>query len=408
MPCSPRKARKLLKEGMATVVKREPFTIQLNYGSAGYKQLVTLGVDTGSKTIGISASTEKKELLVAEVQLRSNIVDLISTRRESRRTRRSRLRYRKARFLNRVKSKNKGWLAPSIRHKIDTHIRIIDKVHQLLPISKTIIEVAQFDIQKIKNPEISGIEYQQGEQLGFWNVREYVLHRDGHKCQGDKGCKNKVLRIHHLESRKTGGDRPDNLITLCTNCHDLYHKDKLKLTAKKKNGFRYIAYMNIMRWKLLKRLKEKFNNVEYTYGYITKFNRIQQGLEKSHINDARCISRNFEAKQLNSYFMIKKVRCHNRQIHRANFIKGGKKKLNQSPYLVKGFRLFDKVEYEGIKCFIFGRRATGYFDIRKLNGEVVHRGVSYKKLKFVQTINGLLCQIYSFIDNRGMSVPLLS
>lgn len=168
MPCSASKARKLLKQGKAKVVKLEPFTIQLLYGSSGHKQEITLGVDAGSKLIGLSATTERKELYSAEVQLRNDIVDLLSTRRQNRRTRRNRLRYRKPRFLNRVKSKNKGWLAPSIENKIQTHLTVINNIHKILPVSKIIVEVASFNIQKIKNPAISGTDYQQGEQMDFY------------------------------------------------------------------------------------------------------------------------------------------------------------------------------------------------------------------------------------------------
>ncbi len=209
MPCKPRKARKLLKQGKAKVIKRAPFTIQLLFGSSGYTQEITLGVDTGSKHIGISATTEKEELFSAEVELRNDIVDLLSTKRQNRRTRRNRLRYRKARFNNRIKRKKEGWLAPSIEHKIQTHLSTIEKVHQILPISKIIAEVASFDIQKIKNPDIQGKEYQQGEQLDFWNVREYVLFRDNHTCQHCKGkSKDKILNVHHIQSRKIGGGFP--------------------------------------------------------------------------------------------------------------------------------------------------------------------------------------------------------
>ena len=172
------KVRLLLKSGKAKVVNRCPFTIQLTGICKTFTQRVSLGVDAGSKHIGLSATTKKSVLFEADVTLRNDIVDLLSSRRELRRSRRNRkTRYRKARFLNRVKSKKAGWLAPSIKNKIDSHLTMIAKVHKILPISKIIVEVASFDIQKIKNPEISGVEYQQGEQLNFWNVREYVLFR---------------------------------------------------------------------------------------------------------------------------------------------------------------------------------------------------------------------------------------
>lgn len=390
MPTTPSKARKLLKQGKAKVVKREPFTIQLLYATGETKQDITLGVDAGSKIIGLSATTDKKELFSAEVELRNDIVDLLSTRREFRRTRRNRLRYRKPRFLNRVYSKNKGWLAPSVENKIQTHLKIISKIHEILPISKIIIEVASFDIQKIKNPDIEGEQYQQGEQLGFWNVREYVLWRDGYKCQGKKGCKNKILNVHHIESRKTGGNSPSNLITLCESCHKDYHAGKLKLNLKRGQSFKDAAFMGIMRWTFYNRLKEMYSNVKITYGYITKNTRIQNNLPKEHRIDALCITGNPQVKRLDYWYYIKQVRRHNRQIHKANILKGGKKKLNQAPYLVKGFRLFDKVKYKGEECFIFGRRSSGYFDLRKLDGTVIHRSANCKDLKLISKAKTLL------------------
>lgn len=197
------KVRRLLKDKKAVVVNLCPFTIKLTYVTSDYKQEVVLGVDAGTKHVGLSATTKSKELYSSEVILRNDIVDLLSTRRELRRTRRNRLRYRKSRFNNRVKSKRPGWVAPSVKYKIDAHIRVIDNVCFILPISRIIVEVAQFDTQKIKNPDISGKEYQEGDQLGFWNVREYVLARDGHKCQYCKGkSKDKILNVHHIESRK--------------------------------------------------------------------------------------------------------------------------------------------------------------------------------------------------------------
>lgn len=390
MPITPCKARKLLKQGKAKVVKREPFTIQLLYATGETKQDITLGVDAGSKIIGLSATTGKQELFSAEVELRNDIVDLLSTRREFRRTRRNRLRYRKPRFLNRVYSKNKGWLAPSVENKIQTHLKIISKIHEILPISKIIIEVASFDIQKIKNPDIEGEQYQQGEQWGFWNVREYVLWRDGYKCQGKKGCKNKILNVHHIESRKTGGNSPSNLITLCESCHKDYHAGKLKLNLKRGQSFKDASFMGIMRWTFYNRLKEIYSNVKITYGYITKNTRIQNNLPKEHRIDALCISGNPNVKRLDYWYYIKQVRRHNRQIHKANILKGGKKKLNQAPYLVKGFRLFDKVKYKGEECFIFGRRSSGYFDLRKLDGTVIHRSANCKDLKLISKAKTLL------------------
>ncbi len=163
-----------------------PFTLQLLYGSSGYKQEVSLGIDAGTQHIGVSATTRQQVLFEAEVQPRTDIREVLATRRQFRRGRRSRkTRYRKARFLNRKKPE--GWLSPSVEHKVEGHIKIIELVHQILLVSKTTIEVAQFDFQKINNGETEGVEYHQGPQLGLWNTREYVLARDSHQCQWCKG-----------------------------------------------------------------------------------------------------------------------------------------------------------------------------------------------------------------------------
>ena len=393
MPCGTAKARRLLKQGKAKVVKRTPLTIQLLTATGETKQDINLGVDAGSKYIGLSATTEKQELYSAEVEMRTDIVELLATRKANRKTRRNRLRYRKPRFLNRTSTKKKGWLAPSILNKINTHLRMIENIHKILPITKIIAEVASFDIQKINNPEISGVEYQEGKQLDFWNIREYVLFRDRYKCHGKKRCTNKILNVHHIESRKTGGNAPNNLITLCEDCHNDYHKGILKLNLKRGQSFRDAAFMGIMRWSFYDKLKELYPDVNLTYGYITKNTRISNNLPKSHRIDALCITDNPNVKRLDNYFYIKQVRKHNRQIHKANILKGNKKRLNQAPYLVKGFRLFDKVLYENKEYFIFGRRERGYFDIRDLQGNTINKGsINCKYLKLLETRKSLLCE----------------
>jgi hypothetical protein len=394
MPCKTSKARRLLKDNKAKVVNRTPFTIQLLHGSSGYKQLITLGVDSGSKIIGLSATTESKELFSAEVTLRKDIVYLLSTRRKLRRNRRSlKTRYRKPRLLNRVKSKNKGLMAPSIENKIQTHFNIIEKIHKILPVSKIIVEIANFDIEKIKNADIQRIDCNQGEEMNFWNVREYVLFRDGHKCHGKKGCNNKILNVHHIESRKIGGDTPNNLITLCEECHHNYHKGKLKFNFKRGDSFRDAAFMGVMRWAFYNRLKELYSNVKMAYGYITKNTRITNNLPKERRVDARCISKNSLARPLDNWFYIKQVRKHNRMIHKTRILKGGLRKLNQAPYIVKGFRLYDKVKYNNQECFISGMRSRGYFDLRLLDDTKIYASASYKELRLLEIGKTLLWKV---------------
>ena len=283
-----RKVRLWLKNGEAKVVKRKPFTIQLLFETTEFVQHIELGVDSGFYHIGISAITEKEELFSSEVSLLKGMVERNKERHSYRHTRRNRLRYRKKRFNNR--KRDKGWLAPSIQHKVDSHMRYIKLIKSILPVANTTIEVASFDIQKILNPDIQGLEYQEGVQKDFYNLREYILHRDHHRCQ-NPNCKNKseqiVLVLHHIVFRSNGGgDSPYNLITLCDKCHTpKNHKGFLKDWKPKVNSLRSGTFMSMVRWKLVNLL-----NCAHTYGYITKSKRIEYGIEKTHANDAFVIA----------------------------------------------------------------------------------------------------------------------
>ena len=391
------KVRRLLKEEKAKVVRREPFTIQLLYETTNYTQDITLGVDAGSKHIGLSASTDKKELFAADVELRTDIVDKLSARREARRSRRGRkTRYRAPRFDNRRRPD--GWLTPSVQHKVDCHLNRIAFVHSILPVTNIIVECAAFDIQKLKNPDIEGTEYQQGEQMGFWNVREYVLFRDGHKCF-HCGKADVPLNVHHLESRKTGGNSPANLITLCEECHKKYHSLSEKQQAKWKlpkraPSYRDAAFMGIMRWAVYGALKEQYRDVTMTYGYVTKNTRISLGLEKSHVNDAYCIAGNLSAVPLEMVLVQKKVRRNNRQMFKANTLKGDARKRNQAPYEVRGFRLFDRVLFRSRICFVTGQRVSGYFALRTLDGTKVRDSAKAADITLLEMRKG-------YIQERG-------
>jgi N6-L-threonylcarbamoyladenine synthase len=368
------KVRRMLKSGKAKVVKRCPFVIQLSYTTSTREiQRVSLGVDAGSKHIGISATTESKVLYESEVELRSDITELLSARREMRSARRNRkTRHRKPRFDNR--RRRDGWLAPSVQQKVNTHLTVISKVNEILPVAKIIAEVAAFDIQKIKNPAIQGAEYQQGEQLGSWNIREYVLFRDGHTCQCCKGkSKDKILNVHHIESRQTGGDAPNNLITLCKTCHNGYHSGEIKLPKTIKRGMKFAdaTFMGIMRWAFYNEIRSQYPDVSLTYGYITKHTRIMNGLPKAHHIDARCISGHPLAKSDSVVYYQKKVRCHNRQIHKLTIGKGAYRKRNQCPYEVKGFRLYDKVKAQNREWYVHGRRLKGSFVLKTLDGNML-------------------------------------
>lgn len=386
------KVRRMLKDGLAKVVRREPFVIRLNYETTEHTQPISLGVDAGIAHIGLSATTTNKELYAAELQPRTDIIGLIAERKDYRHSRRVRkLRHRKIRQNNR--KKKEGWIPPSTKHCVDTHLRIIKEIYAILPVSSLTIEIGQFDLRKIQDPGVSGLDYQRGEMFGFWNVREYVFFRDQHTCLHCKGkSKDKILNVHHLESRRVGGDSPSNLITLCETCHKAFHQGKFDLDIKRAPSLRGAGTISVMRWELYRQAKSLYSNIHITHGFTTKNTRIRCGLKKSHIVDARCISGNPTSNAAANFYFIKQMRRHNRKIHKYNPIKGGLRKLNQAPYIVKGFRLFDKVVYEGENCFIFGRRRRGYFDLRKLNGEKVHPCAKSEKLHLLSRAKRFLIE----------------
>jgi len=155
MPCSPQKARTLLKEGKAKVVKKTPFTIKLLFGSSGYRQKIVAGMDTGSKVVGVACISNSKVLYKAETYLRQDVSNKIQKRKTYRRTRRARKnRYREARWNNRANSFRKDRLGPSLLSKLNGHLREKKFIESILPISKWILELASFDIAKISNPNI--------------------------------------------------------------------------------------------------------------------------------------------------------------------------------------------------------------------------------------------------------------
>ncbi len=375
-----RKVRRLLRDGLARVVTRTPFTIQLLYETTPFVQPVTLGLDPGSKVAGLSASTKDRELIRVEASLRTDIVGLLSTRRELRRTRRSRmLRHRKARFDNRKKPDN--LMAPSIEQRIDSHMKLVNKACSILPVSRIIVETAQFDMQLIKNPDISGTDYQHGEQEGWKNVREYVLWRDGHSCRSCGGkSKDFVLEVHHLESRKTGGNSPDNLVTLCKACHEGYHRGDIQLKLKHAPSLRDAVAVNIFRWEIYNRLVKAYgkDKVGLIYGYKTKDRRISLSLPKTSETDAFCIAGNLDASRCD-LIKAKFVARHCRSLHRQVTEKGGKRRGTvTSHWIGKSYlQRFDTVKYQGKECIISG----------STNGRPILRNIDWTKATDSPSVN---------------------
>lgn len=317
MPCSQRKARLLLKEDKAKIIEYKPFVIQLTIPTGESTQEVHVGVDTGAKYIGLAATSGNQVLIKGEIELRDDIHKNMQIRSELRRTRRNRnLRYRKARFLNR-KGKY-GWLPPTVQSKLNATFMWIDKFCDLLPSPILHIEVGKFDIQKMINPDIANKEYQNGQCVGYFDVRYFVFARDNYTCQVCKK-QNKILCTHHLLYKSKGGsDRADNLITVCTDCHSSEnHKESgilydWMMKNKKVKQYKEATFMNIVR----KRTFQKYPNAIITYGSETSPYRKELGLEKTHYNDAIAISK-IENIMDNpkEYFYIKQFRKKKRSLH---------------------------------------------------------------------------------------------
>lgn len=352
MPCSNRKARLLLKEGKAKIYQYNPFTIQLCYATGENVQDCHVGIDTGTKHIGIAVTSENKVLFKGEVELRQDVKSNLDTRRSYRRDRRNRkTRYRKARFLNR--KKKEGWLPPSIENRVKHTFKWIDKLLSLVPNPQLHIEVGKFDVAKMINPNIQGVDYQQGQTYGFYDVRYFVFARDNYTCQCCKKSKGKILQTHHIIYRSNGGsNRADNLITICTDCHTYENHQKggvlyqWQEKHKKTKQYKEPPLMNVLR----KRIFTKYPNAVITYGSETTPKRKELGLEKTHYNDAIVISGIKTIKENpNEWLLIKQFRKKKRSLHEATARKGRKepnrlqkRNAKNKPYY-KGFYLNDKV-----------------------------------------------------------------
>lgn len=373
MPCKPAKAKHLLKVGKAKVIKRTPFTIKLLWDCGENTQEVVAGMDTGSKAIGCAATTNGKVVYQSEVQVRQDVSKKMEQRRMYRRNRRSRkTRYRKARWQNRASMKKEGRLAPSIKSKVDSHLREKKFVESILPVSRWKVETASFDIHKISNPDVKKWDYQKGNQKGFYNVKAYILHRDGYQCQKCKTKKGK-LHVHHIVFRSDcGTDAPSNLITLCESCHDRLHNGEFALKGVKSKT-KHATEVGIVK----SQLKKQFVDFEETFGHETKFKREQLlQLPKSHHFDAVAICcEEGELVDLSDNVYFKK-----------HVSKGDYKQTNGSRSEKRiptgklfGLRKFDYIKTSKGFGFVKGKRSSGFFAVSDLEGNIISLSVNVKK-----------------------------
>ena len=409
MPCSEKRARKLLEKGRAVVHKMKPFTIRLKdrYVEDSTLQPMRIKFDPGSKHTGVALLLEeedkpKRVVFLAEINHKGHqIKEKLEARKGFRKKRRSKLRYRQARFNNR--KRKEGWIAPSLQHRVDNIMSWTIKLCGLTNINHISMENVRFDMQKMSNPDITGNEYQQGTLQGY-NVREYLLDKWGRKCAYcDK--KDIPLEIEHIVPKSKGGsNRESNLTLACRGCNlkkgnmnidDFLRNDPKRLDrilSQVKKPLKDAAAVNSTRNALYKGLTSLGFDVETGTGAQTKYNRIRLNIPKSHCLDAACVGDVDELVNWNipvlSITSMGRGRYQRTLIDKNGFPKSYLMK-NKS---VNGFRTGDivkavitKGKYVGIYIGRVAVRLKGCFDINTIKGKI---STSYKNCKLLQYNDG--------------------
>ena len=312
----------------------------------------------------------------------------MTRRREYRRNRRNRqTRYRKARWLNRKNSIKSDRFSPTMRSKLHSHVKEIEYIKSILPITEMVFETGQFDTHFMKNPSLANPKikhwgYQKGPNYGFENTKAMILNRDNYTCQYCKGKhKDSKLEVHHIIYRSNGGSNEEsNLITLCHTCHKDLHRGKInpKLSGKIKGNLKYATQMNSIRKQLFKIYPETIE----TFGYITKANRLTLDVDKEHYYDACVIATGGKPFKIKCNLIKKKC------VADGDFqkTKGIRSEQKLSIGKIMGFKKFDKVKYFGKEYFIKGRMSTGYailmnIDGYKINFSYMPKGFKTPKMK---------------------------
>lgn len=301
-PIRPGLARKLLSNGKAAVFKRYPFTLILKVEVTALQKGIILKVDPGSKTTGIALVQGEDVIFGAELTHRGQTIKAsLESRRSLLRSKRNRhTRYRKARFMNKVRSKS--WLAPSLQHRVETTLTWVNRLIKVAPIASISQELVRFDLQQLENPEISGLEYQQGILCGY-EIREYLLNKWDRKC-AYCGVTDTPLQVEHIHPKAKGGSsRISNLCLACEKCNVrkgtqnieqfLAKKPQVltQILSQAKCPLKDAAAVNSTRWALFNRLRATNLPVFTGSGGLTKFNRTRLSLAKTHWLDAACVGK---------------------------------------------------------------------------------------------------------------------
>ncbi len=396
-----------LRRGLAKVVSREPFTIQLRFETTEYSQPVTVGVDTGSKTVGMAATTNGAVVYQAEVHLRTDITDKLAQRRKFRRARRFRnTRYRAARFANRRRPA--GWVPPSLRSKAEATVKAVQFVARVLPVSHVNVEVASFDTQKMHHPDISGLDYQQGELRGYF-LREYLLEKWQRHC-AYCGAKQVPLEVEHIVPRSRGGsNRVSNLTLACHPCNERKGKQTAAefgyptIQAQARTPLKDAAHVSTLKTTVVQRLQATFrtDQVSVSYGYETKYKRTQVlGLPKSHTNDAVAIAC-IMGEVVEPCTVAYQLRC----VPRGKYqLFNGKHSEHKVWALrkVKGWKLYERVAAKGQVGYIGGRRLNGSFVLKDLStSKTILEVVPSKLQRLARCTHGWIAATMEFNEKEG-------
>ena len=425
MPCSEKRARKLLKSGHARVHRLFPFAIRLidRRVETSVLQPMRLSLDPGSKVTGlaltrvesvvdadtgeIAAPAMHIAFLMDLVHRGQQIKDALKSRSAMRRTRRTRnLRYRAPRFLNRGGDKT-GWIAPSLMHRVQTTQSWVNRFCRLAPVTQLAQELVKFDMQAMQAQaeglDISGVQYQQGTLAGY-EVREYLLERWGRECMYC-GTKNVPLQVEHITPKAKGGsNRISNLGLACQCCNQKkgtldvreFVKDSKRLArilARLKAPLRDAAAVNTTRWKLFATLKESGLLVSTGTGGQTKFNRTRLGIAKGHALDAACVGDVGDVRRPAQ--AVLQVKCTGRGSHCRTRLDsyGFPRGYLTRQKSVRGFRTGDMVKAvvpKGVNTGLHrGRvavRASGSFNIQ--TGLETVQGIGHKHCRVIQRGDG--------------------
>lgn len=422
MPCSEKRARLLLERGRAVVHRRYPFTIRLKDRASGAVQPLRLGIDPGSRVTGLALMREqggtRHVLNLFELAHRGEAIRAaLAQRRAFRRRRRSaNLRYRAPRFLNRTRPT--GWLAPSLQHRVDTVQSWVARLRRVAPITAISQERVRFDTQQLANPEISGVQYQQGTLLGY-EVREYLLEKWGRQC-AYCGARNTPLEIDHIVPRSRGGsNRVSNLAISCRPCnqdkasqtleaffatsaslkkrldaHRLTADARLARVQRQRTApLHDAAAVNATRWALFRALETTGLPIQAASGGRTKYNRQRLGLPKTHALDAACVG---TADQVAGWkrptWQISATgrgRYQRTRLNRFGFPRGYLMRQKYSHGFQTGDQIIATVptgKYAGIHQGRVAVRKTGRFNVQTRTGLV--QGISHGYCRITQRADG--------------------